>query len=227
MTPRTTTLAVTLAAATASLAPAAGAAVLAKYSFETTAPTTDPFAADEASVVASDITTVGIVTDITTASSGTVVTANLPTPTDGASQLSIPYGSLDNDETPDEDYLQFTLTGVDAFDTLTFDADGQGTTLAQGFFQLFADTGGGFTSVGSTLSTTTNQQDYESFSVDLSGLASTGATTFRLAVADGGGGANNNGLEIDNLVVNGTPVPEPTAAAGLLGLGLLAARRRR
>ena len=221
------------AAAVAAAASAASGQVLAQYSFETEAPTADPLAADFVAplVSASDI---ALFRDLVLNPPGNAAGVA----TDGDEALAIVYGSIepeDNnaavpDEVPDEDYLEFTLSpaGPATYDAFTFDAAGQGTGLAQGFFQVQYDAGGGFVDAG-PIQSTSLVNEYESFSYDLSAIpASASPVTFRLAIADGGGANPTNTLEIDNVVVAGTVVPEP-AATGLLltaGLGLLARRRR-
>ena len=218
-------LAAVTAAALVLPAAAASADVLAQYSFETDAPTVDPLMADasDAAVVASDIT----LSDVVLNPPGNAS----PTATDGDEALAVVYASIDNDEDPDEDFLEFTLSsaGTLDFDSFTFDAAGQGDGTAQGFFRLFVDDGSGLTPAGATVATTGNNT-YESFSYDLSGVADASSVTFRLAFADGGGGNPTNTLEIDNIVVNGTVgvIPEPASAlAAAAGLGLLGLRRRR
>ena len=238
---RTTPIALASAAAGLALAGSASAATLAQYGFEDS---NDRLGAGTviAGITASDLTVVGATPRYTgpggNPADNTFVT-NEPTPAEMQSQLSLAYGDLDTQPADDGDYVQFTLM-PDAGNTITFDAGdaftfqsagGDGNAPTVGFFSLLVDTGGGFQSVGTTMNTSGSDQSYETFSYDLGGLPDVAdSVTFRLQIADGGGGNPNNSLEIDDIRASGsvTVIPEPASAlAGVVGLGLLAGRRRR
>ena len=238
---RHTPIALAAAAAGLTLAGTASAATLVQYGFEDSNDRLGPGTLI-AGITASDLSVVGATPRYTgpggNPADNSFVT-NEPTPAEMQTQLSLSYGQLDTQPPDDDQYVQFTLT-PDAGNTITFDAGdaftfqsagGGGTAPTVGFFNLVVDAGGGFQSVGTVMNTSGIDQDYETFSYDLSGLGDVaGPVTFRLQIADGGGGNQNNSLEIDDIRANGTVtvIPEPASAlAGVVGLGLLAGRRRR
>jgi len=145
-------------------------------------------------------------------------------------------------------YFQFTLT-PDAEMTvndLTLYLYGDAQTTANWlslnlFATLYHDIGqtGTFTEVGTATShgeTAASGRSWTLRTLDgdpgdpgnQSILTTTQATDFRLVITDGGGGTSARWNGLDQIVVNGSVIPEPTSALLMLsGLGLLVLRRRR
>jgi len=130
--------------------------------------------------------------------------------------------------TPADDYIEFTIT-PDAGQTLSFNTISLDFLKASGGAEVFADLRWSVDSFDSSLGagSVTDFTWQAILSEDISGLAGqTTATTFRVLLSTGG---NNNDLFVDNFVLTGSAIPEPSAfalLAGMFGLTWVMLRRR-
>ncbi len=144
-----------------------------------------------------------------------------------------PVGSL-AEALSENIYIGFTIapTGGATIDFTNFTIDVQKVAGGAAFYGwLLVDQNNNGWDIGDQIGAEdsfTQIGAWETMSFDASSLTGVStATSFRIYLGSDGTGASN-GINVDNLVMNGTvtPVPEPRAAL-LGGLGLLALLRRR
>lgn len=140
------------------------------------------------------------------------------------------------------DYIQFTLSatsgnvlnlGSISFDH-AFNYSGSPAATQVATFEVRSSLDGYASSIGSGTSNPVSgtTPSWTTASIGLSALPYQGLSTitFRIYFNDGDNALSTSYLRLDNLTVTANAIPEPSAAAalaGLCGLGLAAARRRR
>ena len=133
------------------------------------------------------------------------------------------------DAITDQVYYSFTITPLAGqvinFDTFTAytDKNGGGATFEYHIMSSI----GGFTD-SSTIDSSSHTSGVANLSYDISSLTNVStATEFRLYIRTDNYTNGSNLLDIDNIILTGTVIPEPsTALLGVFG-GLLLLRRRR